>query len=106
MLVQVEVLVVWYEFHWSIKDPALIAQPQSSTNQLAPKALSHDHQIMVTRLDLFWESEFRLIAFKCYMQLCVCRSKSSFRDDNNLHASISVLGEAFVWQQKLILGST
>ena len=28
------------------------------------------------------------------LQFCVCRSKSSFRDDNNLHVTISVLGEA------------
>ena len=34
MLVQLEVLVVWQEFQ-VFKDPALIAQPQYSTNQLA-----------------------------------------------------------------------
>ena len=31
----------------------------------------------------------------------MCRSKSSFRDDDNLHVSISVLGEAMVWQVRL-----
>ena len=40
------------------------------------------------------------------LQRCVCRSKSSFRDDSNLHVSISVLGEAMVWQARLFLGCT
>ena len=33
----------------------------------------------------------------------MCRSKSSFRDDNNLHVSISVLDEAIVWQARPFL---
>ena len=36
------------------------------------------------------------------LQFCVC--KSNFRDDNSLHVSISVFGEASVWQAKLLLG--
>ena len=56
---------------------------------------------MVTRLDLSWEYKSRLIAFKCYSFVCIYRSKRSFRDDNNLHVSISVLDEAIVWQARL-----
>ena len=35
------------------------------------------------------------------LQFCVYRSKRSFRDDNNLHVSISVLDEAIGWQARL-----
>ena len=78
---------------------ALIAQPQSSTNQLALSPVSParpSHSGDKVRFVLLVILPGRLLS------ATVCRSKSSFRDDNNLHVNVSVLREAMVWQEGII----
>ena len=70
MLVQLEVLVVRHE----LQDPALTAQPQSSTNQLAlspGSPLRPSNSGNKVRFVLGVISPDSYIAFKCYSFVCV-----------------------------------
>ena len=93
-----KVLVVWHEFQ---VDYGLSLIAQSSTNQLAlspgsparPSNSGDEVRFVLLASSLAW---------LCYSVVCV--EAKALWDMTSLHVSILVLGEAMVWQARLVLG--